>query len=114
MKTKSRSYLALLTLGAAALMAPACAKTGGSPAAAGPAQAEPARYPLKGVIVEVQPDQSALLVKHEDIPGLMPAMTMLFKVDAATLKTAVKGRAITATVVRRDDGFSLENVKPTQ
>jgi Cu/Ag efflux protein CusF len=70
------------------------------------------RYVLKGVIVAVQADQSALLVKHEAIPGLMPAMTMLFKVDAATLKAAVKGQRFTATLVQRDDDFWLEDVKP--
>jgi Cu/Ag efflux protein CusF len=68
-------------------------------------------YPLRGVIVDVQPRQSAILVKHEDIPGLMPSMTMLFKVDAATLKAAKKDQPITATVVERDGDYWLENVK---
>lgn len=52
-------------------------------------------------------------MKHEEIPGFMPAMTMLFKVDAATLKAAAKGQSITATLIRRGAEFWLEDVKPT-
>jgi Cu/Ag efflux protein CusF len=114
MKTRIRSCLTLLALASAALLSPACSKTGESTAVAAPANAEAKRYALKGVIVEVQTVPSALLVKHEDIPGLMPAMTMLFKVDAATLKASAKGQAITATLVQRDDGFWLEKVKLAQ
>jgi Cu/Ag efflux protein CusF len=70
-----------------------------------------ARHPLRGVIVDVRPQQSALLVKHEAIPGYMRGMTMLFKVDQATLDRAKKGQAITATLVEREDSFWLEDVK---
>jgi Cu/Ag efflux protein CusF len=78
------------------------------------AKPDPAkRYPLKGVIIDVYADQSSLLVKHDAIPGYMMAMTMLFKVDAATLKAAAKGQAITATLVEREDILWLENVKPS-
>jgi len=70
------------------------------------------RHPVKGVIVDVYADRSALMVKHEAIPGYMPAMTMLFKVDDATLRAAVKGRAIAGTLVERDGEFWLEDVKP--
>ncbi len=69
-----------------------------------------ARHPLRGVVVAVRPDDSALLVKHEEIPGYMRAMTMLFKVDAAALSSFKKGDSIAATLVQRDDGFYLENI----
>jgi Copper binding periplasmic protein CusF. len=69
-----------------------------------------ARHPLRGVIVAVRPDDSALLVKHEAIPGYMRAMTMLFKVDAAALSALKKGDAIAATLVQREDAFYLENI----
>jgi Cu/Ag efflux protein CusF len=71
----------------------------------------PQGHPLKGVIVDILPARSALLVKHEEIPGYMKAMTMLLKVDVATLQSAAKGQAITATLVKRADGFWLEDVK---
>jgi Cu/Ag efflux protein CusF len=69
------------------------------------------RHPLKGVVVEVYADKGSLLVKHEAIPSYMGAMTMLFRVDAATLKAVGQGDAITADLVERDDDLWLENVK---
>ena len=69
------------------------------------------RYPLRGVITAVHPDRSAIMVKHEEIPGVMRAMTMLFKVDAATLKSAEKGQAITGMISRQGDEWWLHQVK---
>lgn len=73
--------------------------------------AVPAGHPLKGVIIDVLPDQSALLVKHEEIPGVMKAMTMLLKVDADALASVKKGDAVTGLLVRQADGWWLEAVK---
>lgn len=130
MKPTLRSALALLALLPAALFAHdddakskhcGCACCAGqetcccNEAAATTDNAKPddaKRYPLKGVIVDIHADRSSLLVKHEAIPGYMMAMTMLFKVDAATLQAAQKGQAITATLVERGDGLWLEDVKP--
>lgn len=56
-------------------------------------------YQLKGQILAVKPDTNEVLVKHEDIPGFMPAMTMPYVVkDAALLKDRVPGDLITATL----------------
>lgn len=73
----------------------------------------PARHPLKGVVVEVMADHSALLVKHEEIPGVMKAMTMMLKVDEAGLKAVTKGSAVTGMLVRKADGWWLEDVQAT-
>jgi hypothetical protein len=72
----------------------------------------PKRHLLKGVVVSVVADQSALLVKHEEISGVMKTMTMLLQVDADTLKSpaATKGAAITGLLVRKADGWWLEKV----
>src|SRR5690606_18335491 len=70
----------------------------------------PERHPLKGIVVEVMADRSALLVKHEEIPGVMKAMTMMLKVDEAGLKAAKKGEAVTGMLVRKTDGWWLEDV----
>ena len=78
---------------------------------AGVKPAAPAGHPLRGVVVEVLAAEQSLLVRHEEIPGVMKAMTMLFKVDAATLAAAKKGRTITATLVKKTDGWWLEDVK---
>lgn len=74
--------------------------------------ASPSRkFPLKGVITDILPDRSALMVKHEAIPGVMKAMTMLFIVDADVLPRVKKGDTITALMSRRDDEWRLDEVK---
>ena len=77
---------------------------------AAPTAAQPG-HPLRGVIVAVLPEKSALLVQHEEIPGVMAAMTMVLKVDAATLAAAKKDQAITATLLKKADGWWLEGVQ---
>lgn len=101
---------ATLTLGSRSVAA-AAAEAKAPEAAPAPAKA-PARHPLKGVVVDIRADRSALLVKHEEIPGVMRAMTMLLKVDAPTLAAAKKDQAITGLLVRKPDGWWLEEVKP--
>lgn len=70
-----------------------------------------AAHPLKGVVVEVRRDRQALLVKHEEVPGVMRAMTMLLKVEAKVLDQVKAGDAITAQLSRRDDGWWIHEVK---
>lgn len=56
-------------------------------------------YELKGQILVVKPETNELLVKHDDIPGFMPAMTMPYVVkDPALLKDRAAGDLITATL----------------
>jgi Cu/Ag efflux protein CusF len=68
------------------------------------------KHPLTGVVMAVMPERGALLVKHEAIPGVMRAMTMLFKVDTTTLETATEGAVLSGQLVRHDGDFWLENV----
>jgi Cu/Ag efflux protein CusF len=84
------------------------------PVAAATSEPAPARHPLRGVVVDVLADQSALVVKHEAIPGVMKAMTMLLKVDSAALTAVQKGSPITGLLVKRADGWWLEAVKRAQ
>jgi Cu/Ag efflux protein CusF len=90
---------------------------GATPAAAGKANqsARPdsaaKRHPLRGVIVAVHADTSELRVKHEEIPGVMRAMTMFFKVDPVTIKTVKAGQTITAQMSREDGAWWLHDVK---
>jgi Cu/Ag efflux protein CusF len=83
-------------------------------AAAKKPSAAAASHPLRGVVVNVHPDQSALMVKHEEIPGVMRAMTMMFKVEPAALKVATKGASITGQMSRRDGEWWLHDVKPAK
>jgi Cu/Ag efflux protein CusF len=98
-----------------AFVSSAPAAQNGSAAAGAGAPAAPAktaRHPLRGVVTAVVADQSAFMVKHEEIPGVMRAMTMMFKVDAATLKAFKTGDAITGLMSRQGGNWVLEQVKP--
>ncbi len=56
-------------------------------------------YQLQGQVLAVKPETNEILVKHEDIVGFMPAMTMPYTVkDPALLKDRVPGDLITATL----------------
>ena len=70
-------------------------------------QAPPKQYELKGQILGINAAAHEMLVKHGDIPGFMPAMTMPYKVqDDALLKDRQPGDLITATlVVGEKDGI---------
>lgn len=69
------------------------------------------RHPLKGVVVAVNAERSAVMIKHEEIVGVMRAMTMMFKVDAAALKGIQKGQTITGMMSRQGNEWVLEDVK---
>jgi len=74
----------------ALLVAAGCGRQAGPP---------PKQYQLKGQILSIKPEQQEVLVKHEDIPGFMPAMTMPYKVKSpALLEGRQPGDLITATL----------------
>jgi Cu/Ag efflux protein CusF len=74
--------------------------------------AAPKKHPLKGVVTDVIADKSALMVKHEEIPGFMKAMTMMLTVDPAVVTTVKKGDAITGLIHRDAEGtWRLDEVK---
>jgi protein SCO1/2 len=55
----------------------------------------PKRHEAKGIVQEVQPDYGQVVIEHEDIPGLMPAMTMNFDVpDRALLARLKRGQRL--------------------
>src|SRR5262245_56966150 len=71
-------------------------------------------YQLQGQILDVKPDSSEVLVKHEDIPGFMPAMTMPYKVqDAKVLAGKQPGDLITATLVVGETEAHLSKIDKT-
>jgi len=54
-----------------------------------------ARYPARGVVEDVDRQYRQVLIDHEDIEGLMPAMTMSFDVpDPELLDRLERGQAI--------------------
>ena len=87
----------------AATLAAACSRT-----------PPPKEYPLKGQILDVKPERKEVLVKHEDIPGFMPAMTMPYIVsDPRILEDRAAGDLITATLKVAPDGAYLSAITKT-
>jgi len=72
------------------------------------------RYSLEGQILIVDPARQEVTVRHSDIKGFMPAMTMPFKVkDVAVIAERRPGDLIRATLVVSDNSGHLENVFKT-
>ena len=58
------------------------------------------RYELTGEVVQRNPATSEITVKHNEIPGLMPAMTMPYKVSSPLMAAIVEpGDKIAADVI---------------
>jgi protein SCO1/2 len=69
-------------------------------------------YRLQGQILSVAADHQEANIKHEDIKGLMPAMTMPYKVrDAKQFEGIVPGDLIDATLVVVSNDAYLKDVK---
>jgi protein SCO1/2 len=73
--------------------------------ACGPA---PDRYPARGVVREVLLADHQVVIEHEEIEGLMPAMTMSFDVpDHDLLSRLAAGQAIDFTVETAGEKFRV-------
>jgi protein SCO1 len=76
---------------AAALLLAGCGRSSEAPSR---------EYQLQGQILAVRPERSEVVIKHEDIKGFMPGMTMPFKVkEGALLRGKEPGDLVTATLV---------------
>lgn len=96
---RTRTIIALAALGLAA----ACSR-----------EPDARTYQLTGQILVVKAETNELLVKHEDIPGFMPAMTMPYTVkDPAIIKDRVAGDLITATLKVAPDSAFLSAITRT-
>ena len=82
-------------------------------AACGRAQ-DTRQYELTGQILGIQTERNEVLIKHQDIKGFMPGMTMPFKVqDPALLSGKVPGDLVTATLVVGDVEAYLSSLTKT-
>jgi protein SCO1/2 len=71
------------------------------------------RYPLTGEITGVEVARKVLVVRHEEIKGYMPAMTMEFLVSAGDMAAAKVGQRIRAEMIPSKEGdFRLEKIWP--
>jgi protein SCO1 len=69
-------------------------------------------YDVHGQVVSVTPDRQEAIVKHGEIAGLMPAMTMPYKIKEKTELAAIKpGDLIDATLVIAVNDAFLTGVK---
>jgi protein SCO1/2 len=72
------------------------------------------RYEVKGQVLTVKPETKEILVKHEDIKGFMPAMTMPYTVnDDGELKGIAAGDLIDAMLVVEVTRAYLQQIKKT-
>jgi len=70
------------------------------------------RFTLQGQVISLDRPRRLAVVKHEDIKGFMPAMTMPYEVeDAKTLDALAPGDLINATLVVFANGAHLTEVK---
>ena len=68
-------------------------------------------YEMRGQILGINRDKLEILVKHEDIVGLMPAMTMPWRVrSVAMLDNLGAGDLITSTIEVRDNQSVVTNI----
>lgn len=98
------------------LGAPACRQ---APPEASPAPAAAAvdtkRYPIKGRVVSVDRAKREATIAHEEIPGFMAAMTMIFPIRDGDLPAAFQpGAEIVGTLAVADGGYWLEGVAVTR
>jgi protein SCO1/2 len=73
------------------------------------------RYALTGEVIRLEEKDKIAVVKHDEIPDFMEAMTMGFPVlDAAEWGKLKPGMKIKATVVERKDDFYLTAIEEVE
>lgn len=95
--------LAVLLSGVVLCLSAACQRT-----------PPPKRYDIKGQILAVVPNRQELTLKHEDIVGFMPAMTMNYQVaSAALMQGREPGELITGTLEVQDSTYRITAITHT-
>jgi protein SCO1/2 len=68
-------------------------------------------YPIQGEVISTDPAKKLITVKHGDIPGLMPAMTMAYQVaEPKQIETLQPGDKISADLVVSESKGRLEKI----
>jgi protein SCO1/2 len=69
---------------------------------------QPQEWEVRGVVRDVLLDSGQVVIEHEEIPGLMSAMTMSFDVpDRAVLERFEKGMVVSFTLRRTGRSFQV-------
>jgi protein SCO1 len=70
------------------------------------------RHPVRGMVLAVDPARKTVVVSHDDVPGLMPAMTMPFEVRSAReLDGLVPGTIVSFTLVISKEAAHAEGLR---
>jgi Cu/Ag efflux protein CusF len=70
------------------------------------------RYPLQAEVITVDAPRNLIVVKHGEIPGLMPAMTMQYLVaDAKQIEKLQPGDKISADLMVSEGKGRLEKIQ---
>lgn len=73
----------------------------------------PKTYALTGEVLSVDSERNVLVVRHDDIPGFMPAMTMEFIVSPGDVAVVKKGQRIRGQLIPSEKGdWRLEQIWP--
>jgi protein SCO1/2 len=73
------------------------------------------RYPLQGAVVAIDRASAEVTIQHGEIPGVMQAMTMPYRVqDPTVLGTLQSGQHVKATLVVDDNHAWLENIETVE
>ncbi len=68
-------------------------------------------YPIQAEVISADPQRQMVTVKHGDIPGLMPPMTMSYMVtEPKQIESLKPGDRITADLVVSDSKGRLEKI----
>lgn len=81
-------------------------------AACGSGRSDERQYKLQGQVVALDASRKSVTVKHEEIKGFMPAMTMPYEVaEAKALDGLAAGDLIDATLVVYANGANLTGIR---
>lgn len=82
-----------------------------APASTAPPAAEP-QWTVKGTIVSTDAEANWVQIDHQNIPGLMAAMTMTFPVsDASLLEGIEEGDVVEFTLVQKAEGLVVTELR---
>lgn len=118
MHARYRVHVLLVLLCGILAISQGCRKEEHKPASssATPASTGAKTYPLEGEVLAKNPSNGEITVKHGNIPGFMPAMTMVYKTkDPSMVQQLNPGDQITADILvpENSDDYRLSNLKIT-
>jgi protein SCO1/2 len=113
-RANAARHIAAWAAACALLGAWGCGRAGGGAQAQAAAQAPgERRFPLTGEVLSVDRAKKVLTVRHNEVVGYMPAMTMEFPVSAGDAASASPGERIRADlVVGKGGDVRLESIWP--